>query len=189
MGRPGVVGIRSGIGGYSQFSLDNFNAENIAKILANEVHAFSSDANWMEPNDKFSEYVNYRKEKDPNGYLDIVAHGTKYTIIYYHNGVEYTLKAKHVAKMIKNMKSFKGNGVRLLSCNTGGDPRGFAQNLANKLGVPVLAPNNLLWTYSDKTGRLDVAPRKSNIVGNKDFQRPNLTQQGSFITFYPKGRR
>lgn len=188
MGRPGIVGIRSGVYGSPQISFDNFNAENIAKSIAKKINAYSSDANWMDNNDNFAKYVNYRKDKDPDGYLDIIAHGTKYTITYMHNGKRYDLKAKHVANMLKHMKAFSGKGVRLLSCNTGSDPNGFAQTLANKLGVPVSAPNNLLWTYGDKSGRLDVAPRKAS-SGNRVVDSPDLNNKGSFVTFYPKGRR
>ncbi len=35
----------------------------------------------------------------------------------------------------------------------------FAQNLANKMGVPVEAPTNLVWAYGD--GQMVVAPRAS----------------------------
>jgi hypothetical protein len=42
----------------------------------------------------------------------------------------------------------------LLSCKTGALSNGFAQNLANKLGVPVTAPSNTLWAYP--SGRLTI---------------------------------
>ncbi len=68
--------------------------------------------------------------------------------------------------------------IRLLSCNTGKDPYGFAQNLANKLNVKVIAPNTYYWAYPN--GKHLAAEMKKN--GQIDLSKP-----GEMITFYPGG--
>ena len=86
--------------------------------------------------------------------------------------------------MINSLSEYKKQPIRLLSCNTGSQTNGFAQNLADKLGVPVMAPNNLLWNYSNKVGNMDVAPRKRT-----DPSNPDLNQKGEFVVFYPKKKK
>jgi hypothetical protein len=68
----------------------------------------------------------------------------------------------------------------LLSCLTGSDAGQFAQDLANKLGVPVKAPTDLLW--AEPNGNYYVAGKKS--VGGSE--RPDKSKLGKFKTFYPK---
>ena len=41
----------------------------------------------------------------------------------------------------------KSKSIRLFSCNTGANPNGFAQNLANALGKPVFSPNQIISAY------------------------------------------
>ncbi len=185
MGRPGRLGIRIGTkGAFGQLGITNFNAGLIAKELANIIKAASADLSLMNLNDEFLKNAQYRKDKDPDGYFDIIAHGSPYKIKFNYKGKDYLLKAKQLAKMLQHMKIYNGQPIRLLSCSTGMDPFGFAQNLANKLGVPVKAPNNILWNYSDKSGVFDIAPRKIN-----NPKSPDLSKRGEFIIFYPKKRR
>lgn len=68
--------------------------------------------------------------------------------------------------------SDQGQPIRLLSCSTGGVDDGFAQNLANKLGVDVLAPTDLLW----------VRPNGSFTIGPFD-----LINSGQLKLYAPKG--
>ena len=84
--------------------------------------------------------------------------------------------------MIQKNPQYKKQGIRLLSCNTGSLANGFAQNLANKLGVIVYALNKLCW--SDANGNYMVASRS---VTNP--KRPSTTDIGKFIAFYPGGNR
>jgi hypothetical protein len=47
-------------------------------------------------------------------------------------------KLRQAAKLIKKQPGFKkAKAIRLLSCNTGAHPEGFAQHLANALGKPI----------------------------------------------------
>ena len=59
---------------------------------------------------------------------------------------------------------------------------GFAQNLANKLGVVVEAQTKLVWAYPN--GRYIVAGRRRD-----NPQLPDLTNRGTFKKFYPGGKK
>lgn len=59
-----------------------------------------------------------------------------------------------MANIIRHNDKYNGEKIRLLSCDTGGKEDGFAQQLANALGVEVEAPNNKLYVYPDGTYRV-----------------------------------
>lgn len=130
----------------------------------------------------FFDYISRRKDIDINGMLDIVAHGSPNSIQISHNGKNIAINSRLLAKIIKSNPQYKGKGVRLLSCNTGRDPNGFAQNLANKLGAPVLAPNKLFW--SDNKGNHFIADRNK-----KHPNLPSSLNKGEFVMFYPGGNK
>ena len=117
-----------------------------------------------------------------NGVIDIVAHGSPNSIQITHNGKDIEIDSRTLAKILKRNPQYKRKDVRLLSCNTGSSPNGFAQNLANKLGVPVSAPTKLFW--SDSKGNHLVAGRSKTNPKNPSFE-----DTGEFITFYPGGNR
>ncbi len=97
---------------------------------------------------KFAKYIANRGDVDPNGMLDIIAHGS-YKIIEI-NGVASTLSIgpRQAAQLIKKQPGFKkAKAIRLFSCSTGSRPDGFAQHLANALGKPVWAPNMAVNAY------------------------------------------
>ncbi len=131
--------------------------------------------------EKYQFFINIanRTDIDPNGMYDVVAHGSS-TRIKYAEGSYYS--ARELARILKHRKDYKSNVVRLLSCNTGVLPDGFAQNLANKLNVVVWAPNNLLWAYP--SGKHIVAP-----PSQRDPTVPDTKLRGAFIPFYPGGNR
>ena len=90
-------------------------------------------ANYMKPNDLFSKYIQNRKDVDTGGFYDVIAHGTENRIIIENNGVEIVADHRIVARLLKANKEYNHSSIRLLSCNTGKESFGFAQNLANKL--------------------------------------------------------
>ena len=51
---------------------------------------------------------------------------------------------------------YKGEKIRLLSCNTGSTKNRFAQQLANALGVEVEAPNDILMVYPNRKYKIGV---------------------------------
>ena len=50
---------------------------------------------------------------------------------------------RKLAALIEASEEFTEQNIRLLSCETGDISNGIAQNLANKLGVPVSAPTDV----------------------------------------------
>lgn len=81
------------------------------------------------------------------GFFDFAAHGTSNSIEYGSRG--NTMTAREVARIIKHNEAYNGEKVRLLSCSTGSTEEGFAQQLANALGVEVEAPTDVLFVYAD----------------------------------------
>ncbi len=91
------------------------------------------------------------------------------------NGIQLNkkiLNADEVACLIRGSEEYVGGSqqVILYACETGKNSDGFAQQLANNLGVNVKAPNKLL--YPTKTGGF--------IVAGNDYHK------GKWITFTPK---
>lgn len=143
----------------------------------------AGSAKLMNPTDDFNEYIAKRKDIDSNGYYDVIAHGTPLSIEIYHNGENIEINHRTLSKILKQNKEYKGGAIRLLSCNTGELTAGFAQNLANKLNVPVKAPSKILW--ADENGKYFVAGSK--VINGSSTA--NLKDKGKFITFYPNRRK
>ena len=104
-------------------------------------------------------------------YYDVIAHGLPNSITMTINGRPYNVGHRNAARFISNQPGYtSGQPIRLLSCDTGSCPNGFAQNLANKMGVPVMAPTHKIWPY----------PGGDFVIG------PHHTRPiGKFNTFYP----
>ncbi|MGM9946492.1 hypothetical protein [Floccifex sp.] len=142
----------------------------------------AGDASFMETKDLFLKNIRNRKDVDPNGKFDLIAHGTSKTIEVEHNGNKVQINSRTAAKLIRRLPGYKkGQPIRLLSCSTGSKTKGFAQDLANKLNVKVYAPSDILWAYP--SGKIVVAPR------NKTGDGPDLSKKGRFIEFKPGGNK
>ena len=144
--------------------------------------AFPGSTDYMQPNDPFSQYIKRRTDVDTNGFYDVIAHGTSGSIQIQHNGHPIFIDHRTAARLFGNNPDFKGKSIRLLACDTGADPRGFAQSLANKLNVVVEAPTKLVWAWPN--GKYIVAGRRKD---NPD--QPDMHNKGRFIKFYPGGKR
>ena len=145
-------------------------------------NAVPGSAYYMDPDDNFSKFIKKRKDIDTNGFYDVIAHGTTKTIQIQHNGKPVFITHRTAARLFAKDPNFKGKSIRLLSCETGGVSRGFAQGLADRLNVVVEAPTKLVWARPD--GSYFVAGRsKSN------FYRPDMNNRGRFIKFYPRGTK
>lgn len=144
--------------------------------------AFGS-TDYMKPTDNFSKFIKRRTDIDANGFYDIIAHGNAISIEIQHNGKTITIDHRVAARLFMQDKQYKGQAIRLLSCSTGKLDTGFAQNLANKLNVPVQAPTDILWARP--SGRYYVTAGKT-VNGRlvEDFSKP-----GDFKTFYPQRRK
>ena len=114
-------------------------------------------ASWIKPNPKF---------------VDVVIHGTDTNTQIMHNGSWVKLDQRRLALIIKKSKDYKkGAPIRLMSCSTGAKQDGFAQNLANKLGVPVYAPSGKLWIKSN--GTMSIGATAETNTGYWKIYRPN----------------
>ncbi len=142
----------------------------------------SGDASFMGERELFLRNVRNRKDVDPNGKFDLIAHGTSKTVEIEHNGLKIQINSRTAAKIIKKLPDYKkGQPIRLLSCSTGSKAQGFAQDLANKLNVAVYAPSDILWAYS--SGEMVIAPKNASGTG------PDLTKKGKFKKFIPGGNK
>lgn len=142
---------------------------------------YTGSVSFMEPQDKFLLGIQKRRDVDPNGYFDVIAHGTPKGIQICHADKNIVIDSRTAARYIRIQNGYKkGGAIRLLSCNTGQLDTGFAQNLANKMNVRVIAPSKYLWV--DSNGHYFVAGITKN--GN-----PDLTNKGKFRVFYPHKRK
>jgi RHS repeat-associated protein len=93
------------------------------------------------------------------GAYTVVAHGSPHSIDAVIAGRKFkNMDHRVLANLIQRSPDYAGEDIRLISCNTGRLPDGFAQNLSNKLGVGVVAPDDFLWGLPD--GRYFVSPGK-----------------------------
>ena len=148
--------------------------------------AVAGDASFMGSTEQFLRNIRNRKDVDPGGKFDIIAHGTASSMQVEHNGKKIQIDSRTAAKLIKKLPGYHGQSIRLLSCSTGASSVGFAQNLANKQGVTVYAPSDKLWAYGN--GKHIVAATSSvpDMYGNP---QPDLTRKGKFVKYVPGGNK
>lgn len=103
--------------------------------------------------DNLANYASCIKKLDR--YTDVIIHGNPNGFEVLHNGKWVSIDQRSLAAFIKKNGYDKGP-IRLISCNTGKLPDGAAKNLANKLGVEVIAPSDTVWLW--KNGNLTIGP-------------------------------
>ena len=146
-------------------------------------NAIPGEAVFKSPKYEFFENASKRKDIDPGGKFDILAHGSFDHVQIELNGKIFLFSSRDLARVITHNPAYrKGQPIRLLSCYTGATTNGFAQNLANKLNAVVYAPSDLVWAFPN--GAIVVAPRQKDRP-----QYPDLTRMGQFIPFYPGGSK
>ena len=100
---------------------------------------------------------NVKRVSPLDDYFDVGGHGSPYGMGF--GSSENNLNARDLARLIRKHPGYvDGTPVRLLSCSTGyplpGGEYCFAEDLSNALGVPVMAPVDVL--YIDAAGGLKV---------------------------------
>ena len=143
----------------------------------------AGNRDYMRAGELFSVRIARRKDVDPQGFYDVIAHGTEKTILVEHNGETAEITHRAFVQLMKKDPEWKGRAVRLLSCDTGKVAHGFAQGLADRLGVPVKAPTELVW--ADWRGGYFVAAGKME----RGKLVPDKTKPGDFVTYYPRRRQ
>ena len=95
------------------------------------------------------------------------------------------LDEKKVAESVDKARERKQGGtcVKLWACETGKGSNTLAQRLANELGIPVIAPTELIWYPSNGTVCVIAKPDPSD--SNRPSKAP--ADQGSWKTFFPAG--
>jgi hypothetical protein len=93
--------------------------------------------------------------------------------------------SEDLARQLRRDSRFKNaKQIQLLSCQTGLGENSFAQQLADKLGVPVRAPNNYVFFRADGTPCLgDMYPTSAGVKAGTYV--PGTS--GDWIIFRPRG--
>lgn len=105
-------------------------------------------------------------------------HGNAATVSV--DGAELT--ATDFAEVVAHETNWNGEPIRLFSCNTGEEVGGFAQQLADELGIQVTAPTETVWSVEGGTP----------IIGNAVFDPvtglygPPAPSSGEWLTFMPQ---
>jgi hypothetical protein len=79
---------------------------------------------------------------DYGGYLDVVMHGNAEGTQADLGGRRVDFTMEQVVEMVRRSPEWGDRPIRLMSCSTG--QAGYAQRLADALGVPVYAPSDTL---------------------------------------------
>ena len=88
------------------------------------------------------------------GYFNVVNHANSETAYAILDGKWAEVSHRSLARFILGDVGYTGEPIRLIACDAGASATGRAQNLANKMGVEVLAPtstafvdaNGAFWT-------------------------------------------
>ncbi len=136
---------------------------NANKLVADDTEGSSRTAagpvNFVDSSDDYFINISKRADVDPDGYFDVVAHGSTGKIQVQTKNGPVLVDHRVAAKLIQQSPGYKaGQNIRLLSCDTGKLEDGFAQNLANKLNVKVKAPTE--WIWADEMGNTFIAAPK-----------------------------
>lgn len=87
-----------------------------------------------------------------------------------HNGEWNYLDQQSLANFLKQDAGYTKGTIRLIACGTGSTPNGFAQNLANKMGVEVMAPSDIIWAFPN--GKLTIGPNQYSNTGQWNIFLP-----------------
>lgn len=151
------------------------------KSMTEEKYSFSS--NFVNKRDRLHRYA--KKVPPLSEYTDVAIHATADNFLIYTNDKEeLTYSAKEVAEFLKLSKGYKsGEKIRLIACEAGRKEDGVAQQLANELGVSVLAPTEKIWVNQD--GEFFISD--SDTLAEIWYNREKVKGTGTWKTFTPKG--
>lgn len=124
--------------------------------------------------ERFGQYAS--KAQPKKGYTDVIIHGNPDTdlVSVFHNGKWVDMDQRRLANFIKKDTGYESGPIRLVSCSTG--TKEFAQHLANKMGVEVIAPSDTVWAHSD--GKLTIGPKSYINSGKWISFKPKKTKKG-----------
>lgn len=135
-------------------------------------------------------YINANKIKPVKGYGDIIIHGSPDSLLINGlNGEQWEYGAKEAAEMIRNSREFHGQPIRLVSCQTGAKNNGIAQQIADELGVEVMAPTEIANVDIDGEIFLSDNGELAEVWNTSSAEeRKNIRQTGEWKVFKPNKR-
>lgn len=132
----------------------------------------NSSASLLYISEKDELYNNAKQIEPIDGYEDIIIHADKHNFYLYNmQGDEFTFTAAEMARMLRQSKGYHGGKIRLIACESAAEGGTVAQELANALGVEILAPSGIVWV--DPNGKMTIG-QLSNV------------NTGSWIKIKPK---
>ena len=130
------------------------------------------------PDDMATRHASTTMLADP-GHFSVTMHGSPEQV----RVGKTTLSAHDMANLLRHTPEWNDDPrpIRLIACNTGEHDEGFAQQLADLLGVEVKAPNTTVW------GRPGGKPYASALVRRPDgTYRPVKESDGAYRVFSPR---
>jgi hypothetical protein len=119
-------------------------------------------------------YINSKNIKPLNGYEDIIVHGDEIGFAFQDSsGKESIVSVYKFAEILKQTPSYMGGAIRLISCGTASESAISAQELANIMGVDILAPSDTVWV---------------DFEGNMTIGKEPKENTGEWVKLKPKGR-
>uniref|UniRef100_UPI00140AD219 DUF6531 domain-containing protein n=1 Tax=Streptomyces sp. YIM 98790 TaxID=2689077 RepID=UPI00140AD219 len=113
--------------------------------------------NYMNPGETFADY--HRNAPRLDGYHDVVIHGTPNSVT--PGGTSRHWDHRELANRLRRDPTYGGGDIRLVACSTGSPNGSFAQDLANQLGVNVLAPHDKVWIWDNGAMRVGDSARSA----------------------------
>ena len=122
-------------------------------FYARKATSAAAGSIFVQKNDQLA--INAKKITPIEGFSDVVVHGDpKGFYLYDNNGNEYAYTPTEFAAVIKKSKSYSGGAIRLISCDTANSGASAAQELADIMGVDVMAPTKTV--FVDVLGEMTV---------------------------------
>ena len=150
---------------------------------ANEI--VSASIRFMSNRDAF--YRNMEKVVPIEGYEDIVCHADSHSFSFQDpdtGEIFEEITAKEMAEQIRKSGKYKGGSIRLIACESGAVENGIAQQLADELGVVVLAPKKMV--FLDSEGNMVVADNE--IEASMRLSNLSVWDPSGWVVFKPKGK-
>lgn len=149
------------------------------------------DAQALSPrylNNQTALYRNVENMEPLPGFEDVAIHSDGWSFSYTDaNGDdsrrsgETDVSAKELADMLRENPNYNGGDIRLVACSAGRFEEGAAQQLADELGVNVLAPDKDVFVYPD--GKVILA---QNEIELDYIVEGKIPETGQWLTFEPR---
>ena len=107
-------------------------------------------------------YRNAAKIEPIDGYEDIVSHGDPVGFVFKDiDGNEREVSVADFVDMLSENPEYHGGDIRLIACESGADGSVVAQGIADRLGVNVMAPSDIVWVNEDGSMTIGKKPNQN----------------------------